>query len=72
MFIAIGMAGILLFRDIGAPVIAFAEIALLIESIILFGWLSNRLHEPINVWSAVGKGFVAELIGGVSGYVLAG
>ena len=71
MFIAIGIAGILLFRDIGAPVIAFAEIALLIESIILFGWLSNRLHEPINVWSAVGKGLVAALIGGVTAYVLA-
>jgi putative peptidoglycan lipid II flippase len=71
MFIAIGIAGITLFRDIGAPVIAFAEIALLIESIILFGWLSSRLHEPINVWSAVGKGLVAALIGGVTAYFLA-
>lgn len=71
MFIAIGIAGITLFRDIGAPVIAFAEIALLIEAIILFGWLSNRLHEPIKVWSAVGKGLVAALLGGVTAYVLA-
>ena len=71
MFIAIGLAGITFFRHIGAPVIAFAEIALLIESIILFGWLSNRMHEPINVWSAVGKGIVAALIGGVIAYVLA-
>jgi putative peptidoglycan lipid II flippase len=71
MFIAIGIAGITLFHDIGAPVIAFAEIALLIESIILFGWLSSRLHEPIHVWSAVGRGLVAALIGGVTAYVLA-
>ena len=71
VFIAIGMAGITLFRDIGAPVIAFAEIALLIESIILFRWLSNKMHEPINVWSAVGKGLVAALVGGAAAYTLA-
>ncbi|NWG34552.1 MAG: oligosaccharide flippase family protein, partial [Chloroflexi bacterium] len=32
LFIGIGVAGITLFRNIGAPVIAFAEIALLIEA----------------------------------------
>ena len=71
MFIAIGIAGVTLFRDIGAPVIAFAEIALLLESIILFIWLSNKMHEPLNVWSAVGKGLVAALIGGIVAYSLA-
>jgi putative peptidoglycan lipid II flippase len=71
IFILIGIAGITFFRNIGAPVIAFAEIALLIESIILFGWLSKRMHEPLNVWSAVGKGIVAALLGGVVTYVVA-
>src|SRR5215207_2225712 len=71
MFIAIGIAGITLFHEIGAPVIAFAEIALLIESIILLAWLSNRLHEPLKVWGAVGKGVVAALLGGVTAYGLA-
>ena len=71
MFIGIGYLGITFFKPIGAPVIAFAEIALLIESIILFSWLSNRTHEPIIVWSAVGKGVVAALIGGVTTYGLA-
>ena len=71
IFIVIGIAGIALFKHIGAPIIAFAEIALLIESIILFSWLSNRLHEPIKVWSAVAKGVVAALIGGVTAYGLA-
>ncbi|HEX2992591.1 MAG TPA: murein biosynthesis integral membrane protein MurJ [Anaerolineales bacterium] len=71
IFLLIGIAGITLFRSIGAPLIAFAEIALLIESIILFGWLSRRLHEPLNVWSAVGRGFLAALIGGVTAYLLA-
>jgi putative peptidoglycan lipid II flippase len=71
MFLAIGIAGVTLFRNIGAPLIALAEIALLIESIILFGWLSNKMHEPIIVWSAVGKGVVAALVGGGTAYGLA-
>lgn len=71
MFIGIGYLGITYFKHIGSPIIAFAEIALLIESIILFGWLSNKMHEPIVVWGAVGRGFVAALIGGVTAYTLA-
>lgn len=71
LFVTIGVGGITYFREIGAPIIAFAEIALLIESIILFSWLSNRLHEPLKVWSAVTKGVVAALIGGVTAYLLA-
>lgn len=64
IFTAIGVTGITAFRHIGTPVIAFAEIALLIEAIVLFVWLSKRLNEPIIVWSAIGKGLVAALIGG--------
>jgi len=71
IFITIGAAGVTFFRHIGAPVIAFAEIALLIESIILFTWLSRKMHEPIIVGSAVIKGVVAALIGGVTAYGLA-
>lgn len=71
IFLLIGIAGITFFRKMGAPVIAFAEIALLVESIVLFGWLSKRMHEPLRVWSAVGKGVVAALLGGVTAYVLA-
>jgi putative peptidoglycan lipid II flippase len=71
IFLVIGITGITLFKNIGAPVIAFAEIALLIESVFLFSWLSNKMHEPILVWSAVGKGVVAAIIGGVTAYSLA-
>jgi peptidoglycan biosynthesis protein MviN/MurJ (putative lipid II flippase) len=71
IFILMGVSGITLFKNIGAPVIAFAEIALLIESIVLFSWLSQRMHEPLHVWSAVGKGIVAALIGGAVAYGLA-
>jgi putative peptidoglycan lipid II flippase len=71
IFISIGFLGITLFRNLGAPVIAFAEIALLIEAIILFGWLSKRMHEPLRVWSAVGKGILAALLGGIMAYFVA-
>jgi putative peptidoglycan lipid II flippase len=71
LFIGIGILGITYFKRIGAPVIALAEIALLVESIVLFGWLSKRTHEPLRVWSAVIKGLAAALLGGVTAYALA-
>jgi putative peptidoglycan lipid II flippase len=71
MFLGIGYIGLTFFREIGAPVIAFAEIALLIEAIVLFGWLSKRTHEPIHVGSSVVKGLVAAVVGGVTSYGLA-
>ena len=71
IFITIGIVGITLFEQVGAPVIAFAEIALLVESVLLFIWLSNRMHEPIRVWGATGKGLAAAILGGVTAYVLA-
>ena len=71
LFIGIGILGITYFRQIGAPVIAFAEIALLIESIVLFRWLSKRTHEPLRVWSAVLKGLAAAILGGATAYLLA-
>lgn len=71
VFVSVGYFGITLFKHIGAPIIAFAEIALLVESIFLFSWLSKRMHEPLVVWSAVGKGLVAALVGGVTAYLLA-
>jgi putative peptidoglycan lipid II flippase len=71
IFIVIGILGLTFFKRIGAPIIAFAEIALLIESIVLFRWLSKRTHAPLRVWSAVLKGLVAALLGGITAYVLA-
>lgn len=71
LFIGIGILGITYFREIGAPVIAFAEIALLIESIVLFSWLSKRTHEPLRVWSAVFRGVIAAVVGGIVAYALA-
>jgi putative peptidoglycan lipid II flippase len=71
IFLGIGLTGVTLFRSIGAPVIAFAEIALLIEAILLFTWLSNRTHEPIRVGSSVLRGLIAAVIGGALSYLIA-
>lgn len=71
LFLVIGLAAVTFFRDIGAPVIAFAEIALLVEAVVLFGWLSRRTHERITVGSAVVRGLVAALLGGATAYALA-
>ncbi len=71
MFLGIGFVGLKFFKEMGAPIIAFAEIALLIEAIILFKWLSDRTHEPIQVEGAVIKGFIAAVIGGVLTYLIA-
>lgn len=71
IFTLIGITGVTLFRNIGAPVIAFAEIALLVESIFLFSWLSKRMHEPLRVWRAVGRGIIAALLAGTVAYSLA-
>jgi putative peptidoglycan lipid II flippase len=71
LFTSIGILGMTYFKEIGAPVIAFAEIALLIESIVLFSWLSKRTHEPLRVWSAVIRGLLAAILGGVITYLVA-
>lgn len=71
IFIVIGSAGFTLFKHIGAPVIALAEIAVLIEAVILFVWLSRKMHEPIVAWSAIGKGTLAAVIGSIIAYTLA-
>ena len=71
MFVGIGIVGLIFFKHIGAPIIAFAEIALLVEAIVLFTWLSKRMHEPIRVGNSVFKGMLAAVIGGGTAYGLA-
>ncbi|MCC6260036.1 MAG: hypothetical protein IT311_04155 [Anaerolineales bacterium] len=71
MFLGIGGMGITFFPHIGAPIIAFAEIALLVEAIILFQWLSKRTHEPIRVGSSVWRGLFSAVVGGVVTYLIA-
>lgn len=70
IFLAIAVTGVNLFSDIGAPIIAIAEIALLIEAILLLIMLSRRTHEPLRTSSAVFKGLVAAVVGGSVTYLI--
>jgi putative peptidoglycan lipid II flippase len=70
LFLVFGYVGLTRFREIGAPIIALAEIALLVEAIILFAWLSRRIHQPILVRGAVLKAVVAAIVGGSTTYIL--
>ena len=71
IYIPIGLLALNVFGNIGAPAIAFAEVALTIEAIFMFVWLSRKMHEPLMLGSAVVKGVVAALIGGGTAYSLA-
>ena len=71
IYLTIGVSAVTFFQEFGAPVIAFAEIALTIEAIIMFRWLSGKLHQPLRVDGAMLKGLAAALIGGTLTYVLA-
>lgn len=71
VYILIGIVAVRYFRSVGAPAIAFAEIAATVEAIILFIWLNRRLPEKVSVGSALIKGLVASLIGASAAYSLA-
>jgi putative peptidoglycan lipid II flippase len=71
VFLLIGIAGLTFLQGYGAPLIAFAEIALLVEAIVMFGWLSRKMNEPLRVWSAVVKGILAAVVGGLTAYLVA-
>lgn len=71
IYLTIGILAVTLFSPLGAPGIAFAEISLTIEAIIMFLWLSRKLHQPLEVNGALLKGLGAALFGGGAAYVLA-
>jgi len=71
VYISICLAGVTLFQSVGAPVIALAEMSLLLEAIIMLLWLNNRVDPPVKVLTAVGKGLVAAGICGTLTYAVA-
>jgi putative peptidoglycan lipid II flippase len=71
IYLGMGISAILFFQDIGAPAIAFAEIAATVEAVVLFVWLNRRLPEQTAVGGALLKGLVASLIGASAAYSLA-
>jgi hypothetical protein len=71
IYIVMGLIALSFFASTGAPAIAFAEVALTVEAIIMFTWLSRKMHEPIAVNGALFKGLGAALLGGVTAYSVA-
>jgi hypothetical protein len=59
------------FRYIGAPAIAFAEMAATVEAIFLFIWLNRRLPEKVRVSGSLVRGLAAGVFGAVVAYNLA-
>lgn len=70
IFLGIGISAVWFFRDIGAPLIALGEIALLIEAIVLFAWLSRRTQAPLRLGGAITRGLAAALIGAAAAFGL--
>jgi len=71
IYVCIGLAGVTLFRSAGAPVIAAAELALLVEAILMLFWLNRRIQPPVQVLTAVGKGLFAAVLSAGLAYGLA-
>jgi putative peptidoglycan lipid II flippase len=71
IYLAIGISAVAFFPEFSAPAIAFAEIAITIEAIIMLRWLSGKLHQPLKVNGALFKGLIAAIVGGALTYALA-
>jgi putative peptidoglycan lipid II flippase len=71
IYLLVGIAGVTLFRAMGAPVIAAAELSLLAEAILMLFLLNRRISPPVQLWTAAGKGLLAAGICGCVTYGLA-
>lgn len=71
IYIPVALAALTVFRSIGAPAIAFAELSLTVESALMFFWLSGKMRQPLKIDGAMLKGLAAALFGGGAAYVLA-
>lgn len=71
LYVGIGVLGITRLRDIGAPVIAFAEISLTVEALLMLVWLNKKIAGAITAWGALGRGVLAALVSGAAAYALA-
>ena len=71
VYVAVGVAAVTVFSDVGAPVLAAAELAISVEAVFMLVMLNRRLETPIRPWSAMVKGLVAALVSGVVTYAVA-
>jgi putative peptidoglycan lipid II flippase len=71
IYLCVGLVGVTLFRAVGTPIIAAAELSLLVEAIVMLFWLNQRIKPPVQVMTAVGKGLFAAVLSGSAAYGLA-
>ncbi|HEY3311110.1 MAG TPA: lipid II flippase MurJ [Anaerolineales bacterium] len=71
IYLSIGVAAVTIFRAVGAPLIAAAELSLLVEAVLMLFWLNRRLETKVRVFSAAVKGLGAALLSGAAAYALA-
>lgn len=71
LFSAFGYAAVTTFRTIGAPMIALAELSLLIEAIVLLAWLAHDIKASLRLGRAISLGLAGALMGGLVAYGLA-
>ena len=62
VYLAIGISTLLFFESIGAPAIAFAEISLTVEAVVMLIILSRRMKEPIKIDGSLLKGLVCRFV----------
>ena len=71
IYIPVGIAAVTVFRSVGAPVIAAAELSITVEAVFLLILLNRRLEHAILPVPALFKGLLAALLGGLVTYGLA-
>ncbi len=71
LYVGIGVLGVTRLQEIGALVIAFAEISLTVEALFMLLWLNRKMDRPVTAWGALGRGGLAALLSGAAAYALA-
>ncbi len=71
VYLTIGVIAVWVTPQVGAPVIALAEIALTAEALFMMWFMNRRLAHPVSVGGALLRGAAAALLGGAIAYGLA-
>jgi len=71
VYLSIGIIVLIFFSKLGAPAIALAEIAIILEAVILWVWLRKKVHSLDVNWSSIVRGVFAAVISGAVTYAAA-
>jgi putative peptidoglycan lipid II flippase len=71
LFSAVGLVAVNFFRSIGAPLIALAEMSLLVEAILLYIILSSRTGQALRFARPLILGLISAVVGGALAYMIA-